>query len=265
MGGLYEAGWRQGTVFEAPLELNSVVASSTGPTLQAISHGLWLVVSQDCDLAQVEVTSNEALIELRPVYTLDPPHDWGIRSSRLLLTDTPPQYIVSTSPRVQVTPAVLTDTFANGARMSVLDDARRRALKLWLGLRYDRPAIPDHLLEVAKAIGVQVARRPRRKMGERVRDVLMQFDDERDPIRFSLFAVLADDSDETEAREWLADIAGAIPIDLGVADELEAAPASRISLELVETSYAADVTQLTWTSQRSTGAGERSGPSAKPH
>lgn len=173
MGGLYGAGWRQGTIIDALLDLNSVVAGPAGPTSKFVRHGRWLVVSHDCDLARLDTTLNEAVIELRPVYTDDPPDDWGIRSSRLLLTDSPPQYIVSTSPRVHAAPKVLADLVANGAQRLLLDYNRRRGLKLWLGLRYDRPAVPDHLLKLAKAIGEQVAKKRRRNTGERVRDVLM--------------------------------------------------------------------------------------------
>ena len=74
----------------------------------------------------------------------------------------------------------------------------------------------------------------------------MQFDDSGHPVRFSVFAVLERADDEQEAREWLSEIARAIPADLGVADQIEAATAEGISFHLIETSYAADVTQLTW-------------------
>ena len=67
-----------------------------------------------------------------------------------------------------------------------------------------------------------------------------------DPIRFSLFAVLENDQDRDDVRAWLADIATAVPADLGIADEIEARDANGISLHLIETSYAADVAQLTW-------------------
>ena len=53
----------------------------------------------------------------------------------------------------------------------------------------------------------------------------MQFDDSGHPVRFSLFAVLERADDEQEAREWLSEIARAIPADLGVADQIEAATA----------------------------------------
>jgi hypothetical protein len=74
----------------------------------------------------------------------------------------------------------------------------------------------------------------------------MQFDGSVVPPRYSLYAVLVDPADELEVRAWLATAAQAVPVDLGVADVIEAATAARISLNLVETSYPADVSQLTW-------------------
>jgi hypothetical protein len=100
------------------------------------------------------------------------------------------------------------------------------------------------LVPLAKRIASEVDRN--RQSVFRLRDVLMQFDQRADPIRFSLFAVLEHPEDRDAAREWLADIAIAIPDTLGIADELDARAADGISLHLVETSYAADVAQLTW-------------------
>lgn len=241
MSGLYEAGWRQGSVFTAILDLCSLVASNGGPVHRSTPHDRWLVATQDCDLSQLDESVGEPEVELRPVFSADPPVDWGIRSARLLLQDAPPLYIISRSPRLHAAPAVLSQLLTASADVHELCDERRRALKTWLGLRYDRPAVPEHLVNLARAIAREVSRRPRREVGMRVRDVLMQFDDAADPPRFSLFAVLAEPSDEHAVRLWLADVARSVPAHLGIGDELEAAPASGISYELVEASYAADV------------------------
>jgi hypothetical protein len=74
----------------------------------------------------------------------------------------------------------------------------------------------------------------------------MQFDETVEPTRYSLYAVLALPEDRDEVREWLTSVAGAVPAGLGIADVIEAAPATEISHDLVETSYAADDSQLTW-------------------
>jgi hypothetical protein len=90
-------------------------------------------------------------------------------------------------------------------------------------------------------------------MGRRVRDVLMQFR-QGEPPRFSLYAVLADEADREAIREWLVDIARNVPPELGIGDQFEAETAQGISLHLIETSYAADVTQVTWGREEPEGA-----------
>lgn len=254
MGTLYQAGWRQGTVFEANLHVCTLVASAEGPVHTSERHRRWLVATQNCELSQLEEWHDEPAVELRPVFSADPPSDWGIRSWRLLLQDDPPLYLVSASPRVLISPAALVPLAATDTTGPALGEQRRRALKTWLGLRYDRPAVPEHLVALARAIAGEVGRRQRREVGLRVRDVLMQFDDDHNPPRFSLFAVLAQASDERAVRLWLADIARAVPTSLGIGDELEAVSASNLSLHLIETSYAADLTQLTWGSAELRGA-----------
>jgi hypothetical protein len=60
------------------------------------------------------------------------------------------------------------------------------------------------------------------------------------------FAILENEADERDVRTWLSAISLEIPSDLGLVDQIEAATACGISLELIEFSYSADVTQLTW-------------------
>jgi hypothetical protein len=123
--------------------------------------------------------------------------------------------------------------------------SRCQAFRTWLGLRYDRPAVPDNLLPLARRISQEVARSRNRQLAARVRDVLMQFGDGTPP-RYSLYAVLDDAADEDEVRAWLARVTMAVPTGLGVADEIEAASADGIPFSTIERSYSADVSQLTW-------------------
>jgi hypothetical protein len=74
----------------------------------------------------------------------------------------------------------------------------------------------------------------------------MQFDDTTSPVRVSLFAVLDNAGDEDVVRTWLVEVGSAIPADLGIVDEVEAATADGIAFSTIEQSYSADVTQLTW-------------------
>lgn len=143
MTSLYGNGWRQGTLFEAQLPLDAVILDAEGKHHERRQgeHGRWVVATQDCDLNLVDSDDAEPIIELRPVFTQDPPHDWGIRSARLLVAEG--QYVVSASPRTHVSAAVLTATREQGATVKQIDPGRRRAFTIWLGKRYDRPAVPE--------------------------------------------------------------------------------------------------------------------------
>jgi hypothetical protein len=246
MASLYEEGWRQGTIFETALPMDAVVLgeSSGRPERRLGDHSRWVIATQDCDLDQTESTNAEPTIELRPVFTQAPPPDWGIRSAKLRLTDE--DSVESASSRTITSAAVLTALKAGGVPTYEPPSSRRRAFTIWLGKRYDRPAVPPQLMPLARKIAEVVSDRRNRPTGAQVRDVLMQFDETTSPMRFSLFAVLDNEADEHEVRNWLSSIALHIPSELGVADQIEAASASGISLQLIEDSYSADVSVLTW-------------------
>lgn len=248
MASLYEAGWRQGSIVEFELPLDAVVLGQSGiPERSRGLHGLWAVATQDCDLAQADEADPGPVIELRPLYTSGAPPDWGIRSAKLRLTDH--EYAQANAPRLTVAPAVLTAILALGANRRETSESRRQAFTTWLGLRYNRPAVPDDLVPLARRISQEVAHGEHRAIGVQVRDVLMQFGEGRPP-RYSLFAMLDDPADEADVRAWLARVARAVPVDLGVADQIEAASAGGIAFSTIELSYSADVTQVTWPRSR---------------
>jgi hypothetical protein len=145
-----------------------------------------------------------------------------------------------------VSAAVLTALKAAGIPVRQVDPGRKLGYTTWLGKRYDRPAVPPELLPLAKKIAEVVRAKRNRAVGARVRDILMQFGTADGQRRFSLFAVLDSAQDETEVRVWLSGIALQIPTELGIVDQIEAATARGTSLELVETAYSADLSQLTW-------------------
>lgn len=246
MASLYEESWRQGAIFDFELPLDAVVLDDVTrqPQRRHGTHKRWVIANQDCDLDMTSVANPEPTIELRPVYTEDPPQDWGLRSARLRLTEG--DYVKSESPRTHVSAEVLTSLRANESAIIFPSFQRRQAFTTWLGKRYDRPAVPPELLPLAGKIAEVVRARRNRPAGIRVRDVLMQFDESAIPMRYSLFAVIERDADRDEIRTWLAGISQDVPSELGIADEIEAATAGGISLELIEDSYSADITQLTW-------------------
>jgi hypothetical protein len=248
---LYDRGWRQGSLLTAALPIDTIVLGATGePERDQQTHERWVVVTQDCDLDRCEDDEQLSTIELRPALNEQPPSERGIRAAKFLLSGT--EYLHSTSPRAMVSAAVLMRCDRDEPQLT---PDERRALKTWLGLRYDRAAVPREFEELAKAVATEVERKRHREIGKKVRDVLMQFDGPPTAPRFFLTAVLENAADQDEVRTWLSSIAQDIPIDRGVAAGLDAAPASMISLELIETSYAANLSHLTWRPGSSTPEG----------
>ncbi len=246
---LYARGWRQGALLHARLPLTGLEIRDGAVQPVSIDCDTWLVASQDCDLARVTTDRPEAVVELRRVHEGDAPTDWGIRSRRLRLDQD--RYLSADDPHLHVSPALLASV--EQSRGLRLPEPRVAAVKTWLGLRYDRPAVPDALVPLARRISDEVAGADSERAMV-VRDVLMQFDDSTTPPRYSLFAIIENPGEEEAIRLWLAEIARRVPRNLGIADQIEAATADETSFGLVESAYAADVTQMTWGGMEPEGA-----------
>jgi hypothetical protein len=131
--------------------------ADSGPALRQEMHSYWVVASQDCTLDQSGIDETEPIIELRPVLRENPPTDWGIRSGRFLLDQD--HYVDDYRPRISIAPVVLYHVAQLGHGPTTLEPARALAFKTWLGLRYDRPAVPPDRLDLAQAIGEAVRRK----------------------------------------------------------------------------------------------------------
>ena len=206
--------------------------------------------TQDCDLASASEDADSPAIELRPILESDSPTDWGIRSRRFLLRDG--EYVDAALPSCFLTPRALMQEAGSGIEQ--VEPARTRAFKTWLGRRYDRPAVPEHFVPLAKEVAARCGSRSGRSTAEGVHDVLMQFDDTSSPPQVALFGVIHYDADPDVVRAWLADASTRIRKDLGVVTAIDAGTRAETSLELIETSYSADLSQLTWRDKEPTGA-----------
>ena len=116
MASLYEDGWRQGSIVGFDLPLDAIVlGASRLPERSSGTHPLWAVATQDCDLDRADDDDPDPGIELRPLFTQDPPSDWSIRSAKLRLTETETEYANASASRITAASRVLTAILAAGA------------------------------------------------------------------------------------------------------------------------------------------------------
>ncbi len=210
----------------------------------------WVVVTQDCDLAwSALVNDDDFLVELRPI--LDPeesPPEWGLRGHRFRL-DEDGRYLDNRIPRLMVASKVV----ATSEFIGVLQDDRIRAMKTWLGKRYDRPALPAKYTDLAKRLVSIVTEKRNREIANKVRDILATFDHTEDVVVYKLRAVLPHPHKEAvppglkqEITEWLSGVSLKVPVELGVLEDVDALSAEEVSLDLLENSYSLEASKLTW-------------------
>lgn len=255
MASFYQAGWRQGTILVTPLPLSGMLLSDNGEVIQDTpEHQVWIVATQDCDLDACDASSPEDVVELRPVFEHDPPSTRGIRSRKHLLVS--PRYVEAQSRRLTIAPAALTARLGAGLANrdnSIADDAARKtAFKTWLGLRYDRPAVPPEYVDLTKRIAQEIERQGK-PYSNRVRDVLVQFESNDPPIYY-LYAIILDVGDMEEVSKWLVDTSLRIPTEFGVLGAIDVGTDAQASLRLIETSFAVDLSQITWGGETLRGA-----------
>jgi len=257
---LRAAGWRQGCLLASDLPLFAVGLSDSGTDLREIrtSHGVWLLANQDCDLSWTHVGQPESTLELRPVFTDSPPKEWGIRGRKLLLSSDS-SHLVADSARLHVSPPVI----MRAEHLTCLLSVNAQAVKTWLGLRYDRPAIAPEWLPLYQALSEAVRAKPHKALASHVRDVLVNFSETDGMILFGLIAVLPSSrtgialgSLKDQLRAWLREICLKIPTELGVAESVEVGSTNEISFDLVENSFALDVSYATWPAKSRERTGE---------
>ncbi|MFE2473812.1 hypothetical protein [Streptomyces mirabilis] len=236
-----------------PLSWVSVVDGR--PQAQREVYDEWIVAAQDCELAWKATTDEECpvLVELRPVLRDHPPSDWGIRS-QLFKLDASGAYLDNNLPRLMVHPLTLT----LAEHLTCPTSPRR--LKTWLGLRYDRPAIPQQYVKLTEALVKKVKAKRTRKTAAEVRDLLVSFHGAPgSQVAYELVAVLPTNCTaevQGAVLDWISQVALDIPEDLGIATRIEARPDNQISLEFIERSFAVDASSLSWPTNTSELVGE---------
>ncbi len=256
MPSLYENGWRRGSILKANLAAAATVVEDGVVRQVSQEFGLWMVVTQDCDLVAAGDHDAEPKVELRPILNDEVPPVFGIRSRKLRVSHKHPDYIHSESLRCMISPAALSHLIIEDAtaREDWLDDDELRALKTWLGLRYDRPAVPTDLVDLIVALADAIERRKNNPALAQVRDVFAQFDTAEAPPLFKLVAIVVPTAETNVVKNLLVEAALSIPLELGVMSGVDVGTPAQVSIEVLETSYAVDLTRITWRQGRPEGA-----------
>lgn len=234
-------------MFRRELDVLSYFAESGAPVRSVVTHSHWVVASQDCDLDQTAGDSNGPTVEIRMVQEGTAP-DGGIRSRRFGLTRQ-----VSTdasSPRLHVAASLLTLEDVVRTRTN-LDHVRARMFKTWLGLRYDRPAVAPLLVEAVRAISVLVAEQAGAEIRAELHDVLLDFrsgsgGDGPTPV-VDVFLLVADSADAEAVQAWFAACAfDGLDAAVVVPGRIRAVTRAQLTLEVLENTYSADLSKLTY-------------------
>jgi hypothetical protein len=102
------------------------------------------------------------------------------------------------------------------------------------------------------SIGEKLTRR-KDDVRDQVHDVLVQFAPG-DPPRYIIYAVVTNSADPEKVRRWIAEAATKVPVEFGVMEEVGVGTKAEITLDLLENSYSADVSKITWRGESPTGA-----------
>lgn len=258
---LFDVGWRQGSILRSrlplvtatlPLRRRRLSPGLFASKLKTFSrqrysaniclqqHPIWIVASQDCDLDSHSIDENQACIEIRPLYDDHIPESNGIRSREIRVTET--LYARADSPRLSVSPDHLNSLL--GKHDGPLSSDRAQAFKTWLGLRYDRPAVPPEHLSLMREISKRTGGKPK-EIHNNISDVLVQIGEGSPPL-FQVFVVVESHSDIDTVREWAAECLAKVSTSLGVLEVVDVGTKAETSLELIETSYSADLSDITW-------------------
>lgn len=229
MPSLFEEGWRQGSLLKASLTVRSYDLVDGKITPSDHEFGMWTVVTQDCDLHSTQCTDRNRQIELRPVFPSAGVRVDGIRSRWARIT---PDFVLNAdSQKLTMTARALHSL--QEFRDDSADELRRREIKAWLGLRYDRPAVPEPFDRMAsKVLHPQLFGALPPALDGKIRDVLVSYESE---TEVRLWVVLRDGDDRLRCLEWIDGVAQFLRREHGITIlERQAEDARRTPYAIVE-------------------------------
>lgn len=237
---LHAEGWRQGSLIRETMTVHYLDLHEGTVVDRDEQFGLWLLATQDCDLAQTPHTNSTRQFELRPVLprTNDDKLD-GLRSRTILVKDD--LVLRSDSKKLTLTARALNRL--KEQREDDLDEDRRVQIKTWLGLRYDRPAVPEQFEQFGKRLKKAfIDDLPDELVGV-VRDVWVYFEDDHTA---RLFVILVDVQKHLaqDVRDWVDDVIGNLNDEGIVVLERQVEGPDRTTLSILQTYYGLGLAEL---------------------
>jgi hypothetical protein len=237
---LYAEGWRQGSLIRETMVVHFIDLRDGAVVDCSERFDYWLLATQDCDLEQTPCTNSARQFELRPVLprTKDDKLD-GLRSRTIIVKD---EFVLrSDSKKLTLTARALNTLKAK--REDDLDEDRRAQIKTWLGLRYDRPAIPTPFV----ALGLRLKKAFIDEMADDfigvVRDVWVYFDDEH-TVRLFVILVDAQKQRAQDVRDWTDDVIGNLNDEGIIVSERHVEPPERTPLSVLQSYFGLGLAEL---------------------
>lgn len=237
---LYAEGWRQGSLIRETMVVHYIDLRDNAIVDCNEQFDYWLLATQDCDLEQTPCTNSARQFELRPVLPRlkDDKLD-GLRSRTIIVKD---GFVLrSDSKKLTLTARALNSMKAK--REDDLEDERRVQIKTWLGLRYDRPAIPIQFVALGDRLRTAfIVEMPPELVGV-VRDVWIYFDDDH-TVR--LFAILVDAQKHRaqDVTDWVDDVISLLSDETIIVAERHIEPPERTPLSILQTYYGLGLSEL---------------------
>lgn len=201
---LHAEGWQQGSLIRETMTVHSLDLQDGIIVDRSEQFDLWLLATQDCDLAQTPCTNTTRQFELRPVLERKPDDKLdGLRSRVILVKD----QLVLRSDSKKLTLNACALNSLKDKREQNLDEERRVQIKTWLGLRYDRPAIPSRFVPLGERLKKAFIDEMPDKFAGVVRDVWVYFETDQE-IRLFVILVDAQKSRADEVRDWVDEVIG---------------------------------------------------------
>ena len=237
---LHAEGWRQGSLIRETLSVHFIDLHDGTVVDRSEQFDLWLLATQDCDLDQTPCTNSTRQFELRPVLsrTKDDKLD-GLRSRTILVNDE----LVLRSDSKKLTLSARALNSLKGKREDDLDEERRVQIKTWLGLRYDRPAVPTPFVPLGLRLKAAfIDDLPAHFIGV-VRDVWVYFENERE-VRIFVILVDVHKDRADDVRDWVADVAATLSDENIIVREQHVEGPDRTPLSVLQTYYGLGLAEL---------------------